>query len=380
MILSPFPYKILADSIISNGCIFSIPQFCVDKKDNPKCKEFYHLLKENSGFHICPYGFAVECTKLGGVNIIFTCLNIEKKTDRKVTRKLNPKIDQTLRMTISEYNNLKANFEDFIYENQPTFDIAAKYTKDSSQLKLEKELLDNTIHELRKLNTQLKGVVTKLNQSISQLRNKTEYIEILNLDIYSIANLMSIRLDTYDLEVNPALNLSLGKKDIAIYKKIEKVYKCLNAEAKRKNISIYLDGKSYNLFNANNTIEIAFFIVLENAIKYSLKDETITITFKEYEDKLSLTFKNWGIRPGDDEIKKLTDRNYRSRNIISRNIEEGRGIGLYLLNQICSVNEIQLKIRVGNDNRYYDGYRYSPFFVEMKFDRMIKNEDEMDDL
>lgn len=83
MILAPFPYKILADSIISNGYIFSIPQFCIDKKDNPKCKEFYHSLKENSGFHTCPYGFAVECTKLGGVNIIFTCLNIDKKTDRK---------------------------------------------------------------------------------------------------------------------------------------------------------------------------------------------------------------------------------------------------------------------------------------------------------
>lgn len=379
MILVPFPYKILADGVISPGCIFYIPQFCIDKKDNPKCKEFYHSLKENSGFHICPYGFAVECTKLGGLNIIFTCLNIEKKVDRKIVRKLNPKVDQTLRITISEYNNLKKNFENFIQENQSYYDFAAKYTQDSSQLKLDRELLDNTIHELRKLNTQLKGVVTKLNQAILQGRNRMEYIETLNLDIYSIANLMSIRLDTYDLEVNPTLNLSLlSKRDIAIYKKIEKVYKCLNTEAKRKNVSILLEGKSYNLYNASNTIEIAFFIVLENAIKYSLNDETITITFKEYEDKLSLIFKNWGIRPGDDEIKKLTDRNYRSRNVIKRNVEEGRGIGLYLLNQICSVNDIQLKIRIGDDNKYRDGYRYSPFLVEMKFEGMIRN-DEIDD-
>jgi hypothetical protein len=88
---------------------------------------------------------------------------------------------------------------------------------------------------------------------------------------------------------------------------------------------------------------------------------------------------NWGIRPGDDEIKKLTDRNYRSRNVINRNVEEGRGIGLYLLNQICSVNDIQLKIKLGNDNKYHNGYRYSPFFVEMKFDGMIQHEDGMDD-
>lgn len=376
MIISPFPYKIIADSNLFDGCIFNIPKFCLDKKDNPKCKEFYRSLKENSGFHKCPYGFAVECTKLGETDIIFTCLNIENKTDRKLLRKLDYKIDQTLKLTFKEYEKLKHKFEEFIFENKTNFDIATKYSKESSKLVRDKELLENTIHELRKLNTQLKASVSKLNQSISQLRNSSEYIDSLNLDIYSISNLMSIRLDFYDLEVNPMLNLGLSKSYIAIYRKVEKVYKCLRNEAKQKNINIILNGESYCMFNAGNIIEIAFFIILDNAIKYSLENEPINVTFTENENRLILTFKNWGIRPGDDEIKKLTDRNYRSRIVISRNKENGRGIGLYLLNQICSVNDIKLKIYLGNENKYFDGYRYSPFNVEMKFENIIKSEAE----
>lgn len=78
--------------------------------------------------------------------------------------------------------------------------------------------------------------------------------------------------------------------------------------------------------------------MLENAIKYSIENETIKITFKETEDRLTLTFMNWGIRPGDDEIKKLTDRNYRSRNVIKPKCRRRRGNRVVLLNQICSVN------------------------------------------
>lgn len=79
--------------------------------------------------------------------------------------------------------------------------------------------LFQSIHEIRKLNTQLKGVTSKLTAALSNIRNRTDYIESLNLDVYSISNLMTIRLDTYDLEVNPELNLDAGKKPIAIYKK-----------------------------------------------------------------------------------------------------------------------------------------------------------------
>lgn len=361
------------NSDISSGWIFCIPKFCTNNKDNPKCKKFYSSLTQRSGFHTCPYGFSVECTNLGDIDIIYTCLNIDKKTDRKISRKYKD-VDQKLRLSLNEYNRLKSSFESFISANKPAFDIAASHDKESTQLKLNRELLENTMHELRKLNTQLKGYVTKLTTCIQQMSSRDELIDVCNLNIYSVSSLISIRLDTYDLEINPTLNLDLDKKNIAIYKKVEKAYKCLNLEAKQKGITITLEGKSYNLFNSNNLIEIAFFIVLENAIKYSPEGEQILIKFNEIEDQLTLTFRNWGLRPGDDEINKLTNRYYRSRNIINRNMENGRGIGLYLLNQICSINDIRMKIKLGSENKYLNGYRYSPFFVEMKFDGMLSVE------
>lgn len=57
---------------------------------------------------------------------------------------------------------------------------------------------------------------------------------------------MTIRLDTYDLEVNPKLNLETDKNPLP-YIKIEKVYKCLRGKFK-KNLNIKLEGQSHNLF------------------------------------------------------------------------------------------------------------------------------------
>ena len=173
-------------------------------------------------------------------------------------------------------------------------------------------MLENTIHEIRKLNTQLKSVTTKLTGALSNLKNRTDYIEALNLDVYSIANLMTIRLDTYDLEVNPKLNLETGKKPIAIYKKIEKVYKCLRGESQKKNLNIKLEGQSHNLFNANNLIEIAFFIILDNAIKYSPDGKRIKVRVERSRDGeyVEVSVEDQGPGIPDKDQKKVFDRFY----------------------------------------------------------------------
>ena len=180
---------------------------------------------------------------------------------------------------------------------------------------------------------------------------------------------MTIRLDTYDLEVNPKLNLETGKKPIAIYKKIEKVYKCLRGESQKKNLNIKLEGQSHNLFNANNLIEIAFFIILDNAIKYSPKNRDIVISFAEVEDQLQIQFKNIGLRPSDEEKKSLFNRGQRGKIAIEQDIE-GRGLGLYLLHQICASNNVELSLEIGSDNYYENGLRYSPFIIQLYFYNM----------
>lgn len=375
----PFSYKLLPEDSIHEGIIVPIPTYCTKGKDNPICKNFYLENKDLDGLKQCPYGFCVEQLNIGNKRVFFSGLNIEKRSNRKAVQKYTRKNEYIPLFPLAEYEKIKRAFLSLISEHQAEFNTATAYEHDEAELKIGKERIDNTIHELRKLNNQIKASVTKLNNEIYRLRTKTDLIESLNLDILALSNLQSIRLDTYDLEANPELNLDLGKKDIAIYRKVEKIYKCINSEARKKNLQIRLTGSSYCTFYASEIIEIGIFIILDNAIKYSCSNAEIVIDFFETDSTLILTFNNWGLRPKDDEIKLLTNRGYRSRTLVDQTIQ-GRGIGLYLLNQICAANKIGLNIKIGKENYYQDSLRYSPFIVELTFGNITKVDSESDEL
>lgn len=375
MIFSPFPFKFISNSSTQEGSVYLIPKFCKSHRDDPKCKKFYLSLENKEGFFTCPFGFGIEKLTVGDRSIIFTCLNIEKISSRNEMRKLIKNDEFIPRLPLVEYKRIKHNFISFIDKNKDSFESMASQTQEVNELTLNRNVLDNTIHEIRKLNTQLKWFINRFSSHLNNLRGKTEVMENLGLDIYSIANLMSIRLDSYDLEVNPELNLKSGKRDIPIYRKIEKVYKCLGTLTRKKNIIIKLENNSHNSFSAHNIIEIGFFIVLENAIKYSPDNEIVIVRFNELSDRLLVTFRNWGPAPDSSEKKALTQRGFRSKAVEDLGIE-GRGIGLYLLNQICAINEINLEIKIENENKFINGVRYSPFIVSMSFENMIVPEKE----
>lgn len=65
-------------------------------------------------------------------------------------------------------------------------------------------------------------------------------------------------------------------------------------------------------------------------------------------------------------MKQLTERGFRSKNAKNAKIK-GRGLGLFILQQICEVNHVLLNIVVKEDNYYVDGIRYSPFIITLQF-------------
>lgn len=373
MIFSPFPFKFISNSYTQEGSVYPIPKFCKSHSDDPKCKKFYADIEDKIGFFTCPLGFGVEKFEVGSRYFIFTCLNVEKYAGRKEMQKLIKNNEFIPRLPLCDYERIKKNFISLVGDNIDSFESIAQQTEEVNTLTFNRDILDNTIHEIRKLNTQLKGFVTKFNFQLKELRGRTEAMENLGLDISATTNLMSIRLDSYDLEVNPELNLLSGKRNIPIYRRVEKVYKCLGIQARNKGITIRLENNSHNLFNAHNIIEIGFFIILENAIKYSPANETIFVRFHESSDRLLVTFRNLGPAPDSNERQLLTKRGFRSKAVEDLGIE-GRGIGLYLLNQICSTNEIGLDVKIENENKYINGIRYCPFVVSLSFKDMIVQE------
>ena len=233
------------------------------------------------------------------------------------------------------------------------------------------KILDDTLHEIRKINNQIKGNINSLKKAIDR-----QYIEDDDADkfirntlktIEGNATLLSIRMNAYDIMLNPASATKELDMPIVVFSKVEKVYKCLYSSRKEKNLEIILNGNSTREYRLRNSIELAFFIIIENAIKYSPEGDEITITFEESVNSLKVEFHSWGICPGDEEMIRLTERGYRSKNVVHKSDYEGSGLGLYLLKQICEANNVLYMFEKKSECRVISGIDFHPFVVTLRF-------------
>lgn len=201
-------------------------------------------------------------------------------------------------------------------------------------LKDKEKAIDSLLHEVRQINGELKRNIDMIDfEGLS-----SEYMRI-----WAQANLLSIRLKTYDLEISPDKILESEKYKIPLYRRIHKIYRCLDAAHFERNVFIRLNGNSYLSYEANDIIEIAFFIIIENAIKYAIEGSTINIDFTQKGFTQNISFRNECILPDRDEISKLVDRGYRGNNAVGKT--GGNGIGLYTLDRICRNQNISLEFR-----------------------------------
>ena len=368
MLFPPFPYKLISSQELKDGYLVDIPSFCKRNKDNPKCRQFYSSLNPKDGLQICPYGFVAECHRIGDQQVIFSCLNVKRKSDRKLMRKLQD--DETIQLSIDKYSQIRNIFEQSLLTS-PNESVDFKEAHVQAVLNAEKEALDNAMHEFRNLNTQLVSQAEKLSDALNNKFKDETLLGNLSKNIYALSNLMKVRIESYNLEVGANSLENQAKIPIAIYRKIEKVYKCLIGQCFERNIHISLIGNSYNKYEAGPMLEIALFIIMENAIKYSPEGKDITITFKEDDNSLCVEFNNWALKAKNGEEKRFKERGYRGSRIIEQGKVKGRGIGFYLLHQICEQYKIAVSYYFLKDHFAQDGYSYAPFIVKLKFKDMI---------
>jgi K+-sensing histidine kinase KdpD len=341
MKIIPFPHVETGYAEVSDGVFQRKHKFC--RNLNHICKNFYGVLSENI-ISNCPYGFSVYKTIINGKTRIFTSLNIESKSDRKEVQRRQK--DKEKRFQISfeefkEYLSWFANTEaNFIANKNLLRNI------DSSTIKVEqkKEILDDTLHELRKLNNQLKKQAFILTKECEKGVPSYSAIDDKSKNILSTSQLISVRLNAYDFTLNPSLVESQNKISINIYKKFEKAKHCLEVLAKEKNINIIFIGSSHYMLECYEIFDILPFIIFENAIKYSPSNKDIKCVFITDNGNLKrIECSNYALVPSKDEIINLTDKGARGKSVSDKT--DGTGKGLYLAKLICEFHEIKLSLK-----------------------------------
>jgi len=368
-----FPFKLSSSGEVVDGSMQSLPSFCRSRCKTKKCIEFYESICGVEGSHKCPFGFSVIVEEIGGTNVIFTGLNVVGSSDKKLVQKRALKKDYVPRLTKEQYSYMLGKMKDSVaslddyYSHKQTTLLAA----DDYQSKI--DTLDNTFHELRKLNGRLKATVERL---VVQL-DTPDYQQDLYLlkaakDVFAASQLITIRLSTYDLILNPGSSLNFARSPLSIYKKFDKVARLLDYQAQGSGTIIRIIGSSYSTFECSDMVELLPYLLLDNAIKYTMWGKDITLRFEEQGNKLIVHVISFSQRPAECELNSLLERGIRSKNISDKTI--GQGLGLYLARYICDANNISIKLSLGkrieSDN---DGIKYSDFIVTLQFNGIVKS-------
>lgn len=370
----PYPFKLSATGDLSDGLVFHIPCFCKSNHKTKKCRDFYKKECETEGYKKCPYGFAVNVNLFLEQKVIFSCLNIDRFSDKKMIQKRLTNKDFLPRIPLVKYEK---SIQDVLMFVKSCDDFYKKENEkiNSRETYVDKiEILDNTFHELRKLNQELKLQTEHL---ISESNNfnwdNIDKIKYLSQNVFSTSQLISIRLNTYDFGVNPNLSLYEQKAPIQIHRKFVKVAHCLREYANKKQIKIQITGESYSSIMANDVLELLPYLILDNAIKYSLESRPIEVKFNERTSELEIITKSFSVRPHEHELRKLTERGMRSTRIDSQ--IQGQGIGLYLASYICELHDISITFSLGKERYFVNEIPYSDFYVVLIFHNIIKDED-----
>ncbi|MEQ8304855.1 MAG: ATP-binding protein [Cyclobacteriaceae bacterium] len=364
----PFPHLVNEIEIPKNGYIINTPVFC-ERTFNHKCVDHYKTLLLGEKAKCCPYGFGSDILKVGKKKIVITGLNVIGISDKKIIRRNLHEKDVSVQFAKAKYERVKERTVDLLGPLYQLQEKSEEINKNEVFINENKDLLDTTFHELRKLNAQLKRQSELLNQEVEGYELDKERIKYLALNVFNTSRLISIRLNTYDFLLNPELNALAIKKPIRVFKKIEKTIHCLKVASDQKSVRIGIRGTSHKRVNANDLFELLPFLLLENAMKYSPKGNEVEVKIVEtYDDQIHVRISNLGPRPEDDEIDKLVEKGFRSSKV--NGIESGSGLGLFLAQAICDLHSISMEIKIGEQRTFVNQLAYSDFAVTLRMNAL----------
>lgn len=300
-------------------------QKCIIDKSKDR-NAFFNSIK--NGVQECPFGYSTYVTD-SNIYCGFLCKGYfsEKKVNghRKFSRTKEDLSILTIDDLISlvEYNDSHASKKELL--SQEKYDTYA-----------------NTIHNI-------KNTI----RTISELTGTVKYFDDYEVDTKNYRNLLDgidlIRtiLDYHDARVYGDRIVSFSDY-IKPHRMILKLKKLLETEAKHKRIKFKFDGDpEIHIFNDSKRMYLIFFILLENAIKYSLNNSQISIIFKDLDYKTtSVIIKNTTEYISDEEIKHIFERGYRCGNSENHN---GSGFGMEILYNLLKSTDTKCDIYLENE-------------------------------
>lgn len=189
------------------------------------------------------------------------------------------------------------------------------------------QFVSNASHELRTpiatLRAEMEGSLLEKTISDSQAR------KLISSNLEELGTLQNLSNNLLRLAQGYDPSRNGCQKIVSLPQVIHLAHKKVAVLAKKKNIRVVTKLEDVSIKGDADTVVELFVILLDNAIKYSGKNTTVTVVMEKVSEKALITVSDEGIGIGEQDLPHIFKRFYRADK--SRSQVEGYGLGLSIV-------------------------------------------------
>jgi two-component system sensor histidine kinase VanS len=192
-------------------------------------------------------------------------------------------------------------------------------------------------HEIRTPLSVIKGMIEGMIDGIGRYKHKDNYLKEVLVQINSIEDMIK------DLTYSLKLEDKAKKDDLCQLSALNQNLLGVIEYARQKKVRVSVDIEDSQVNINEELLSIMIINLMKNAINYT-ENSLVVLQTKNYHDKVEIIVKNKGFIKESD-LDKIFEPYYRLDFS-----EEGLGVGLFIVKQICEIYNCDYKIY--NDNSY----------------------------
>jgi len=206
----------------------------------------------------------------------------------------------------------------------------------------QRKFIANVSHDFRSPLTSIKGYIEAIMDGTIPYEMQDKY---LNIILFETERLNKLTQGMLELNKYGKKGIMLDISSFDINNTIKMVVQSFEGTCKEKKISfeLILTGQTSFVSADMSKIQQVIYNLIDNAIKFSHPDSTITIETTEKNEKVFISVKDTGIGIPKDSIKKIWERFYKTD--LSRGKDKrGTGLGLAIVKEIISAHNENINV------------------------------------
>lgn len=206
----------------------------------------------------------------------------------------------------------------------------------------QKKFVANVSHDFRSPLTSIKGYIEAIADGTIPVELQGKY---LNIILFETERLTDLTRDLLTLNEFDTKDLLLNKESFDLHEMMKQVASSFEGTCTSRKISIELLFASRVLYvHADRSkIQQVLYNLLDNAIKFSNPQSTVTIETTERGEKIFTSVRDYGIGIPKEDLSKIWERFYKSD--LSRGKDKkGTGLGLAIVREIIQAHNENINV------------------------------------